>query len=127
MIKKLILITVMLLISNISYAQSDSIKIDSIIKTIELKGVTVTAKKKLFERKIDRLVFNVENNISATGLDAYELLKITPNLRVNNDVITIPGKNKLAIMINDRLVQLSNEELINYLKTISSNDIKKLR
>ena len=125
MIKKLILITVMLLISNISYAQSDSIKIDSIIKTIELKGVTVTAKKKLFERKIDRLVFNVENNISATGLDAYELLKITPNLRVNNDVITIPGKNKLAIMINDRLVQLSNEELINYLKTISSNDIKK--
>ena len=28
MIKKLILITVMLLISNISYAQSDSIKID---------------------------------------------------------------------------------------------------
>lgn len=126
MIKKLILITVMLLISNISYAQSDSIKIDSIIKTIELKGVTVTAKKKLFERKIDRLVFNVENNISATGLDAYELLKITPNLRVNNDVITIPGKNKLAIMINDRLVQLSNEELINYLKTISSNDIKKI-
>ena len=109
----------MLLISNISYAQSDSIKIDSIIKTIELKGVTVTAKKKLFERKIDRLVFNVENNISATGLDAYELLKITPNLRVNNDVITIPGKNKLAIMINDRLVQLSNEELINYLTILS--------
>lgn len=52
MIKKLILITVMLLISNISYAQSDSIKIDSIIKTIELKGVTVTAKKKLLKEKL---------------------------------------------------------------------------
>lgn len=126
MIKKIIFIIILTLISKKVYAQSDTIKIDSIMKTIELKGVTIIAKKKLFERKIDRLVFNVENNISATGLDAYELLKITPNLRVNNDVITIPGKNKLAIMINDRLVQLSNEELINYLKTISSNDIKKI-
>ena len=126
MIKKIIFIILLALISKNVYAQSDTIKMDSIMKTIELKGVTIIAKKKLFERKIDRLVFNVENNISATGLDAYELLKITPNLRVNNDVITIPGKNKLAIMINDRLVQLSNEELINYLKTISSNDIKKI-
>ena len=126
MIKKIIFIILLALISKNVYAQSDTIKMDSIMKTIELKGVTIIAKKKLFERKIDRLVFNVENNISATGLDAYELLKFTPNLRVNNDVITIPGKNKLAIMINDRLVQLSNEELINYLKTISSNDIKKI-
>jgi len=88
MIKKIIFIILLALISKNVYAQSDTIKMDSIMKTIELKGVTIIAKKKLFERKIDRLVFNVENNISATGLDAYELLKITPNLRVNNDVVS---------------------------------------
>jgi hypothetical protein len=42
-------------------------------KQQQLKEVVVTSRKKLIERKVDRLVFNVENSIAATGGDAVEM------------------------------------------------------
>jgi len=42
-----------------------------------LESVIVEGKKKLIERKVDRLIFNVENSISATGGDALDALNIT--------------------------------------------------
>jgi hypothetical protein len=92
----------------------------------QLQEVVVTGKKKLVERKIDRLIFNVENSISATGGDALDALKITPSIRVQNDQIAMIGKSKMSVMIDDRLIQLSGDDLINYLKTISSDNIKNI-
>ena len=43
----------------------------------QLKAVTVSSKKPLVERKIDRLIFNVENNVNTVGSDALEILSIT--------------------------------------------------
>jgi hypothetical protein len=100
------------------------------IKIIEnkkqLDEVVVTSKKKLIERKVDRLVFNVENSISATGGDAIDALKVTPSIKIQNDEIKMIGKSGLAVMIDDRLIQLSGDDLINYLKTIKSDDIKSI-
>ena len=44
-------------------AQTDSLatKIDSLEKVYNLEGVTVTAHKRIFTQKPDRLIFNVEN------------------------------------------------------------------
>lgn len=124
--KTLFLLILLVLVSGKVFAQIDSLKIDSLAKSIELDEVIVAANKKIVERKIDRLVFNVENTTLAAGLDAYELLKITPNIRVNNDLVTMTGKDKVSIMVNDKLIQLSNQELISYLKSISNTDIKKI-
>ncbi|MGV4413700.1 TonB-dependent receptor domain-containing protein [Chryseobacterium sp. T1] len=99
------------------------------IKTAEkqLEGVTVVAqKKKLVERKVDRLVFNVENSVAAQGLDAMEALAKTPMLRTTDDAISIAGKNQVAVMVNDRLLNISGQELINYLKSLRSDDIAKI-
>ena len=92
----------------------------------ELNEVVVTAKKKLIERKVDRLVFNVENSISATGGDALDALKITPSIRVQNNQITMIGKSGMSVMVDDRLIQLSGDDLINFLKTIPSDNIKSI-
>ena len=59
--------------------------INIIEKTQELQEIVLTSKKKLIERKVDRLVFNVENSISATGGDALDALKVTLGLKVQND------------------------------------------
>jgi hypothetical protein len=101
---------------------------DSINKTIEkqIQEVEITAKKKLIERKIDRLVFNVENSIAASGGDALDALKVTPGIKVQNDQISMIGKSGMSVMIDDRLVQLSGDDLTNYLKTISSDNIKSI-
>jgi hypothetical protein len=91
-----------------------------------LAEVVVMSKKKLIERKVDRLVFNVENSIAATGGDALDALKVTPGIRVQNDVITMIGKSGMAVMIDDKIMQFSGDDLINFLKTIPSDNIKSI-
>jgi len=91
-----------------------------------LADVQVNAKKVLIEKKIDRTVFNVENSISAVGTDALELLAKVPGIRVLNDKVTLVGKGGVNIMINDKLVPLSDNELSDYLKSISSDQISKV-
>lgn len=46
----------------------------------QLEEIVIVSKKKLIERKVDRLIFNVENSISASGGDAIDALKITPQI-----------------------------------------------
>lgn len=93
---------------------------------VQLESVVVGGKKKLIERKVDRLVFNVENSINATGGDALEALRVTPGIKVQNDNITIIGKSNLMVMIDDKIIQLSGEDLANYLKSIPSDNIKSI-
>ncbi|MFK7049708.1 hypothetical protein FLACOL_02622 [Flavobacterium columnare] len=92
----------------------------------KLEEVTIVAKKKLIERKVDRLVFNVENSISATGGDALDALKVTPGIRVQNDAISMIGKSGMAVMVDDKIIQLSGDDLTNYLKSIASDNIKNI-
>ncbi|MFH6990692.1 TonB-dependent receptor domain-containing protein [Flavobacterium collinsii] len=93
---------------------------------IVLESVVVVGKKKLIERKVDRVVFNVENSISATGGDALEALRITPGIKVQNDNIAIIGKSSVAVMVDDKIIQLSEEDLANFLKSIPSDIIKSI-
>lgn len=93
----------------------------------QIESVTVVAtSRKLVERKVDRLVFNIENSVAAQGVDAVEALSKTPMLRTTDDAISIAGKSSVAVMVNDRLLNLSGEELINYLKNLRSDDISKI-
>ncbi|OMQ07998.1 outer membrane beta-barrel family protein [[Flexibacter] sp. ATCC 35103] len=91
-----------------------------------LEAVTIVSKKKVVERKVDRLIFNVENSINAAGGDAIDALSVTPGVRVQNDKITIIGKSTLAVMIDDKIVQLTEEDLANYLKSIPADAIKSI-
>ncbi|WP_271782545.1 outer membrane beta-barrel family protein [Aquimarina algiphila] len=91
-----------------------------------LKEVVIIAKKKLIEHKVDRLVFNVGESIAASGGDAVDILKITPRLRIDNDQISMIGKSGMALMVDDRLMQLSNEDLVVFLRSIRSDDIESI-
>lgn len=91
-----------------------------------LNEVVIGVRKKLIERKVDRLVFNVENSISAIGGDAIDALKVTPGLKIKDDAVNMIGKNSAAVMIDDRIIELSGDDLVNYLKTIKSQDIKNI-
>lgn len=91
-----------------------------------LDEVVIAQRRKLIERKIDRLVFNVENSVSSTGSDALEVLGQTPGIRVQNDNVKIIGKSNMLVMIDDRLIELSGADLMNFLKTISSESIKEI-
>ncbi|WP_046754925.1 TonB-dependent receptor domain-containing protein [Kordia jejudonensis] len=92
----------------------------------ELTEVIITAQKKLIERKIDRLVFNVENSTKSSEGDALEVLRVTPGVRVQNNNINMIGKGGVQVMVNDKIIQLGGEELANFLKGISSENIKNI-
>jgi outer membrane receptor protein involved in Fe transport len=92
----------------------------------ELDTVVIVAKKKIFERKVDRMVFNVENSLSATGGDAIDALRVSPGLFVKDNQITMIGKDGMQLMINGRIMPLAGDDLINFLRTIPADDIKSI-
>ncbi|WP_298782003.1 TonB-dependent receptor [uncultured Polaribacter sp.] len=90
----------------------------------QLNEVVITARKKLIQQKVDRLVFNVENTVAGTGGTALDALKATPSVTIDTDKLAIVGKGAVRVMVNDRIIQLSGNELNAYLSTIASDDIK---
>jgi outer membrane receptor protein involved in Fe transport len=89
--------------------------------------VLVGTKKKIFERKVDRFVFNTENSIASKGVDGLDVLAATPLVKADDEGnIRIVGKSAVSIMINDRLVNLSGKDLVSYLKTIRSENIERI-
>lgn len=92
----------------------------------ELQAVTVSNTKPLLERKIDRLVFNVEHSIAARGSSLEEALRITPMLQVREDGISMIGKGGLRVMINDRMVYLSGADLMHYLRSLRADDVAQI-
>src|SRR5574338_510391 len=91
-----------------------------------LKEVVIIGKRKVIEQKVDRIVFNTEDLIAAQGGSALDVLKITPRVKVDNDNLSIAGKGGIRVMVNERDIQLSGEDLTNYLKSISADEIKSI-
>lgn len=100
------------------------IKID--LQNIQLDEVTINTKKKTIETKADRIVFNVENSVRASGNDALDLLKGTPGVRFQMGNLALVGKNSVRVMIDDRIIMMSGDELNNYLRSLSSDNIKSI-
>lgn len=94
--------------------------------TENLDEVVIKNKKRLIERKPDRLVFNVENSIAASGGNALDALRVAPGVNVENDAISMLGRGASRVMIDGRILQLSGQELVNFLSSIVSSDIKKI-
>ena len=89
----------------------------------DLQEVKIVAKKKLIEYKTDRIVFNVENSISASGGNAVSAIGAAPGVMVLNNAISILGKGATRVMVNGRLIELTGDDLINYLNSIAATDI----
>ncbi|MDI9319519.1 MAG: outer membrane beta-barrel family protein [Phycisphaerales bacterium] len=92
-------------------------------RNFELKGITVSGSKRMIERKIDRIVFNVDKSIAATGTDAFTLVGKAPNVKIVNNQINMLGKGAVKILINDKLLILGGDDLSNYLKSIPSENV----
>ncbi|MHC0440648.1 TonB-dependent receptor domain-containing protein [Flavobacterium sp. 3-210] len=92
----------------------------------KLVEVVVQSKKKTIEQKIDRLVYNPENNATTVGGDALSAINTAPGVVVQNNAINILGKGTSRVMIDGRMIELTGEELNNFLKSISASDIKNI-
>lgn len=95
-------------------------------ETQQLRGIEVRGRRPIITRQADRLVFDAQQ-ISAGAQNALDVLKRTPGLNVTDDGISIIGRGKAIILINDKRVRLSGEALTGLLRSYSQSDIAEVQ
>ena len=90
----------------------------------DLDGVTIIAKRPTVKRKVDRLVFNVENSTLSNN-NVLDVLKNTPGVLVFDGSITVKNSSP-TIYINDRKVHLSSSDVQQLLEGTSANNVKSI-
>ena len=91
-----------------------------------LREVRVTGMRPAITYKDDRTVVDIGHSILGTGNNAESLLDQLPGVWHSGNSLSINGIPGVQVMVNDRQVQLSGEQLMNYLKTIRSEEIDKI-
>ena len=114
------------LLKDIDISSDQNLGVLKIEEAIGLKEVVVTEKEKLIERKVDRLIFHVENSTIAQGGDVLDALNVTPGIIVQNGQISMIGRDNMGVMINGRMINLTGDDLINYLKNLRTETIKNI-
>jgi outer membrane receptor protein involved in Fe transport len=104
---------------------------DSIIITMQpdskqLGMVSITASKPVIERRIDRIIFNVENSIVASGGTAWDALSKAPGVLAKSDNSLSADKKSVQVYMDGKPLNLSGDDLANYLQGLPSDLISKI-
>ncbi|MDQ0967893.1 hypothetical protein QFZ20_003296 [Flavobacterium sp. W4I14] len=104
----------------------DSVVIVMIGDDRTLEQVTVSASKPLIVRKIDRVIFNVENSIVASGATVWDALGKAPGVQTRFDGGVTANNKGVVIYMDDKPIRLSGEDLAAYLRSLPSDNIAKI-
>lgn len=87
--------------------------------SVKMDAAVVTGE--MIRRKADGYMFLPAGSAITTGRNSLELLSYAPGVWVDKDRgITINGKSGTRVMVNDRILTLSEEELTAYLESIDA-------
>ena len=94
----------------------------------QLDAVTVTARRPLFEQRIDRLTVNVATSITAAGATALQVLERSPGVLVNRQQggISMAGKDGVVVMINGKINRMPISAVVDFLDGMPSSNIEKI-
>jgi hypothetical protein len=108
--------------------EKQSISLENIVvkpNSNALKEVVVTKEKQFIERKLDKIIVNVENSIVSAGNTVLDILERSPSVMVNQESsINLKGKSGVIVMIDGKPTPLSGTDLIVYLKSVPAANIQ---
>jgi hypothetical protein len=114
-------------IIKIDITNDNLIDIQLNLDTNKINDVTVvTTKKPILERKADRYVLNIINNINLLGKNTMDLLKFAPGIFTNGESIRMADRDDVVIMINDIPVYLNGKSLVSYLNSLPLDQILRI-
>ncbi|QNK61471.1 TonB-dependent receptor [Pedobacter sp. PAMC26386] len=115
-----------LLTKDITLDHDTDLGVLQIDKAINLETVVIQGNKGIITQQQDKLIFNVENSPLKNGYNGLEVLKRSPKLRINPEGDILLRNSSVLVLVNGRKMTLSGEELSGYLRSLRSENIKKI-
>ena len=96
-------------------------------KAAVLKTVTVTGPEKIIENKIDKIVFNAENDLTSQGGVATDILKKVPLVSVDVDGnVELAGSSSIRFLIDGKPSSIFGNNITDVLESIPASQIKSI-
>lgn len=92
-----------------------------------LQDVVVTAERKLVENRIDKIVFNAENDVTSQGGVATDILKKIPQVSIDADGnVELAGSSGIRFLINGKPSTAFGSNIADVLQSIPASQIKSI-
>ncbi|WP_461451098.1 TonB-dependent receptor [Mucilaginibacter sp.] len=93
----------------------------------QLQDVVVTAKRPTVENKIDRMVYNPQNDLTAQGGMAIDVLQKVPQISVDIDGnVELLGNTNIRFLINGKPSSIFGSSLTEALQSIPASQIQSI-
>ena len=93
--------------------------------SIELDQVVVEGQRELIEDKVDRIVYNAEQDLTTQGGDATDVLRRVPLLTVDLEGnVALRGSNNITVLIDGKPSTITAGNLGEALQQIPADEIK---
>ncbi|MFI5157655.1 MAG: TonB-dependent receptor domain-containing protein [Sphingobacteriales bacterium] len=93
----------------------------------QLQDVVITAKRPTVENKIDRMVYNPQNDLSAQGGMAIDVLQKVPQISVDiNGNVELQGNSNIRFLINGKPSSIFGSSLSEALQSIPASQIQSI-
>lgn len=94
-------------------------------ESVALEEVTVQGQRDLIEEKVDRTIYNAENDKTTIGGDASDVLRRVPMLSVDLDGnVSMRGSQNIRVLIDNKPSTIAASSVADALKQIPADEIK---
>ena len=128
--KKLSLVSLLALCSlgsAMAQTKADSLRADSIFKSLELQGVEIVKQKALVKSDIDKITYNIEDDPDSKSNSTLEMLRKVPMVTVDGeDKIQVNGSSSFKIYVNSKPNQMMSNNPSEVLKSMPASSIKRI-